>query len=123
MSEKRLIRKSVNLIWTFWAGFYLVFQGMALPLHLHFSHHHEEAHGHSTKTPEISHEAPHGHEDCIVCRVLNTLHTTLAGLSPNPCLFTPLQIRDILFYFAVLPGANPRQYPSRAPPPVPGFTV
>jgi len=79
MFEKRLIRKSVNLIWTFWAGFYIAFQGMALPLHLHFSHHHEEAHGHADKPPELRHEAPHEHEDCIVCRVLNTLHTTLAG--------------------------------------------
>lgn len=121
--KKPLIRKSANLIWTFWAGFHLVFQGMALPLHLYFSHHHEEAHVHSAKMPEFRHWAPHEHEDCIVCRALNTLHTTLAGHPSNPCLFTPLQSQKIHFYVDILSVASPRQYPSRAPPPGSGFTA
>jgi hypothetical protein len=116
------ILKPSELIWSLLIGFHLVFQGMALPLHLYVSHSHKEAGSSFRENPQFKADDSHEHEDCPICRLLNTLHTPLAGHPQNPSVFTPLHVKGVSFSFDILPAASPRQYPSRAPP-ISGFTA
>ena len=110
------ILNPAELIWSLLIGFHLVFQGMALSLHLYVSHPHEETGPSAGENPHFKADDSHEHEDCIICRVLNTLHHSLAGNAQSPLVFIPFHSEDIFLSFDILTGASPRQYHPRAPP-------
>ena len=117
------ILNPAELIWSLLIGFNLLFQGMALSLHLYVSHSHEEADPSPREIPHFKADDSHEHEDCVICKVLNTLHHSLAGYVQNPLVFIPFHFEDIFLSFDILTGASSRHYRPRAPTSGPHLTV
>jgi len=128
--------KTAEIILTLLIAFNLVFQGLAFSVHLH-SHHHEHhffdtplscnihiphtCHDHTHHKDDFSMEkrSPFKtgtHEECLICKILNTLHHPFAFNNLKLVSFTPFHFEESNCEFDNFNNECRQIYNPRAPP-------
>jgi len=135
--------KTAEIILTLLIAFNLVFQGLALSVHL-YSHHYEHSfsdtplscnthipcsfHDHNLHEDDFFLEkmAPFKtgtHEECLICKILNTLHHPFAFNNQKPASFTPFHFEKSNRNYDDFSCGCQQLYNPRAPPLVHDYTA
>jgi hypothetical protein len=135
--------KTAEIILTLLMAFNLVFQGLALSVHLH-SHHHGHSffdtplscnthisyrfhdHNHHEDDFSLEKRSPFKtgtHEACLICKILNTLHYPFAFNNQSLASFTPFLFEESNLNYDDFNCECQQIYNPRAPPLVHDYTA